>query len=66
MVLSTIVVFALVFCATLAVGVGVSAPEVWTVVAAVLVGTVLKGITKVLGKQRDAWLGISVEQPCEE
>ena len=31
-----------------------------------LVGTVLKGITKVLGKQRDAWLGISVEQPCEE
>lgn len=30
------------------------------------VGTVLKGITKVLGKQRDAWLGISVEQPCEE
>lgn len=39
---------------------------VGTVVAAVLVGTVLKGITKVLGKQRDAWLGISVEQPCEE
>ena len=30
------------------------------------VGTVLKGITKVLGKQRDAWLGISVEQPCED
>ena len=39
---------------------------VGTVVAAVLVGTVLKGITKVLGKQQDAWLGISVEQPCEE
>ncbi len=39
---------------------------VGTVVAAVLVGTVLKGITKVLGKQRDAWLGISLEQPCEE
>ena len=36
---------------------------VGTVVAAVLVGTVLKGITKVLGKQQDAWLGISVEQP---
>ena len=37
-----------------------------TVAAAVLVGTALKGITKVLGKQRDAWLGISAEQPCEE
>ena len=31
-----------------------------------VVAAVLKGITKVLGKQRDAWLGISVEQPCEE
>lgn len=39
---------------------------VGTVAAAVLVGTALKGITKVLGKQRDAWLGISAEQPCEE
>lgn len=39
---------------------------VGTVVAAVLVGVALKGITKVLGKLRDAWLGISVEQPCEE
>ena len=39
---------------------------VGTVAAAVLVGVALKGITKVLGKQRDAWLGISVEQPCEE
>lgn len=39
---------------------------VGTVEAAVLVGTALKGITKVLGKQRDAWLGISAEQPCEE
>lgn len=34
---------------------------VGTVEAAVLVGTALKGITKVLGKQRDAWLGISAE-----
>lgn len=39
---------------------------VGTVAAAVLVGVALKGITKVLGKQRDAWLGITVEQPCEE
>ena len=39
---------------------------VGTVAAAVLVGVALKGITKVLGKQRDAWLGISEEQPCEE
>ena len=39
---------------------------VGTVVAAVLVGVALKGITKVLGKQRDAWLGISVAEPCEE
>ena len=39
---------------------------VGTIAAAVLVGTALKGITKVLGKQRDAWLGISAEQPCEE
>ena len=39
---------------------------VGTVAAAVLVGTALKGITKVLGKQRDAWLGCSAEQPCEE
>lgn len=39
---------------------------VGTVAAAVLVGTALKGIAKVLGKQRDAWLGISAEQPCEE
>ena len=35
----TIVVFALVFCVTLAVGVGVSAPEVWTVAVAVLLAT---------------------------
>ena len=34
-----IVVFALVFCVTLAVGVGVSAPEVWTVAVAVLLAT---------------------------
>ena len=39
---------------------------VGTVAAAVLVGVALKGITKVLGKHRDAWLGITVEQPCEE
>ena len=39
---------------------------VGTVAAAVLVGTALKGITKVLGKQRDAWLGCSAEQPCAE
>lgn len=39
---------------------------VGTIAAAVLVGVALKGITKVLGKQRDAWLGISAEQPCEE
>ena len=39
---------------------------IFLIVLAVLVGTVLKGITKVLGKQQDAWLGISVEQPCEE
>ena len=39
---------------------------VWTAAAAVLVGVVLKGITKVLGKRRDAWLGCSAEQPCAE
>ena len=39
---------------------------VGTVAAAVLVGTALKGITKVLGKQRDAWLGLSPEATCEE
>lgn len=39
---------------------------VGTVVAAVLVGVALKGITKVLGKQRDAWLGLSPEATCEE
>ena len=39
---------------------------VGTIAAAVLVGVALKGITKVLGKHRAAWLGISVEQPCEE
>ena len=38
-VLFTFVVFALVFCATLAVGVAVSAPEVWTVAVAVLLAT---------------------------
>ena len=39
---------------------------VGTIAAAVLVGVALKGITKVLGKQRDGGLGISAEQPCEE
>ena len=39
---------------------------VGTAAAAVLVGVVLKGITKVLGKRRDAWLGCSAEQPCAE
>lgn len=37
-----------------------------TIVAAVLVGIALKGITKVLGKYRDAWLGCSAEAPCGE
>lgn len=39
---------------------------VGTAAAAVLVGVVLKGITKVLGKRRDVWLGCSAEQPCAE
>lgn len=39
---------------------------VGTIAAAVLVGVALKGITKVLGKRRDAWLGLSPEAACEE